>query len=486
MTSPIAHNELIPPAEKPKGLSRLALFLSILGVVALGVGLVVAGIFPRMRSQEHREEATTVFANPEASVVTFLPTRGKSQHILTLPGSLEAFQEIAVNARADGFVRKWSVDIGDHVETGQLLAVLEAPELEQQRSEAQADVAQARAMVFQAEADVRRVQSEQARLLADEEKARAAVMQQTAEIQIARSDEGFAKVTNDRWQKLVAQQAISLEDADKRASAYTASRASVEAAKERKSAAQGEVKAALARQVALKAEIQSKKAAVLSAQASVAAKQAGVDRINAQLSFLEVRAPFSGIITARPVDVGSLVSAGGGHTVLFKLARSNRLRLFVDVPEDDVPSIHAGMEAKLHLSEFPNRVFTGVITRTAGSLDNTTRTLRTQIELNNPGGLDPGMHAEVSLDVHRNVQVYLVPSTAIVIRSAGPKLVVLDDQNRIHFKDVKEGLDYGREIEIVQGISPQDRIVNFPSDSLVDGMTVKSIKSGPEAAGAKQ
>ena len=142
------------------------------------------------------------------------------------------------------------------------------------------------------------------------------------------------------------------------------------------------------------------------------------------------------------------------------------------------------MEARLHLSEFPSRSFTGVITRTAGSLDNTTRTLRTQIELNNPGGLDPGMHADVSLDIHRNQQVYLVPSTAIVIRSAGPKLVILDEQNRVHFKDVKEGLDYGREIEIIQGLGPQDQVVNFPADSLVDGMSVKPMKS--ESEGARQ
>jgi RND family efflux transporter MFP subunit len=473
MTTAIPHNEPLPPGVEKKGLGRLGIGCILLAGLLLAAGLVAAGIFPRLRSEKHREEATTVFADSEPSVVTFVPKLAKSQHLLTLPGSLEPFQEITVNARADGFVRKWFVDIGDHVKTGQLLATLEAPELQQQRSEAEADVAQARAQVFQAEADVRQAQSEKARLHADEEKARAEVMQQNAEIQIAKSDENFARVTNDRWQKLVAQQAISLEDADKRASAYTASRANVEAAKERETAAVGEVKAAQARQVALMALIQSKRAAVLSARSMVAAKQAAVSRIEARISFLEVRAPFSGVITARPVDVGSLVSAGGGQTELFKLARSNRLRLFVDVPEDDVPSIQVGMKAGLHIREYPNRAYTGVITRTAGSLDTTTRTLKTQIELNNPGELDPGMHAEVSLDVRRNERVYLVPSTAIVIHTAGPKLVTLDSQNRVHFTDVKEGLDYGREIEIVRGLDPGERVVNFPSDSLVEGTLVK-------------
>jgi RND family efflux transporter MFP subunit len=473
----ITHDEIPPP---PRGLGKWGTLLVVLLLIVLAVGLIVVGVFPRMRSEKHRDETRVALGDPEPSVVIFHAKRAKSEHTLTLPGSLEAFQEISVNARADGFVKRLTVDIGDHVKSHQVLAVLDAPELQQQRAEAVADVEEARAGVYQAESDLHEIEAQGPRLVADEERARADVQQEQANIQARQSDAGYAKVSNDRWQQLAKEQAISLEDADKRASAYRSAEANVRASEERKSAAQSSVMAAIARRGALKAAIQSGQAKVRSAQALVGAKQATVQRIDARLGFLTVTAPFSGIITARTVDVGSLVSAGGEHSSLFKLARSDRLRLFVDVPENEVPNIHVGQKAMLKFRQFTNPL-EGTITRTAGSLDRASRTLKTQIELHNPGFLDPGMHADVSMDLHRNQEVLLVPSTALVIRTAGPKLVVKDAANHIHFVEVEEGLDYGREVEIVRGIRASDWLVNFPSDSLVDGMSVKPIQETAEA-----
>ena len=202
-----------PEAPAP-GLSRFRLAVILIMVIIGLVVLVAIGIGPRREARKEQEENRAVLGDTQPEVVTLSPAAEKPEHSLTLPGGLEALQEIKINARVDGYIGRWMVDIGDHVRTGQSLAIIEAPDLTQRRAEAEAAVAEAQAEVAQAQADTNRIASDRARLVADEETAKAEVGGNRADIQARQSDAEFARVSNERWQKLVKDQAISLQEAD--------------------------------------------------------------------------------------------------------------------------------------------------------------------------------------------------------------------------------------------------------------------------------
>ena len=459
------------PEHSRVGLTRVKL-VALGSVVALLLILLLAlGVAPRRQAAQKVQENLSVLGQSAPKVSLIHPKQEKSDRQLRLPASLEAIQAIKIQARVDGYVGQWFADIGDRVRAGQRLAHIEAPEVQQEASEARAAIAEAQALVAQARSDARRVEAQAAQLKADEQEARAEVGQQQAELKAAQSEADFAKVSNERWQKLVSDRAISLQEADQRAASWKSAEANLRAIQEKLMAARSRVQAAQARQVALRAEIQSAEARVDSAQAQVNARQAALDRIAAQLAFTQVTAPFDGVITRRSIDVGSLVSAGGDKTALFDLARSARLRAFVDVPESEAQSVHVGLRAELQLAEFSGHTFHGTVTRTAGALDPTTRTLRTQIELDNPGQLNPGMHAEVEFAL-KSAAGLVLPSTAVVTTPEGQKVATLDGESKVRFKTITAGRDYGQEIQVLQGLQAGDQVINFPSDDLSEGEQV--------------
>ncbi|MBS2036450.1 efflux RND transporter periplasmic adaptor subunit [bacterium] len=453
------------------GLTRVKLIVLGVSLLLLILILFWLGIDPRRQSESHVQENLKALGEAAPAVSVVHPKPEASQHQLSLPASLEAIQAIKIQARVDGYVGQWFADIGDRVRPGQLLARIEAPELQQQAAEAQAAIAEAEALVAQASSDVRRVQAQFAQLKADQQQAQAEVGQNQAELKAAQSEADFARVSNQRWQKLVSDRAISLQEADQRAASWRSAEANVRAIQEKLAAARSRVLAAQARQAALRAEVQSAQARVHSAQAQVAARRAAWDRIQSQLAFTRVTAPFAGVITQRSIDVGSLVSAGGDKTAMFDLARATRLRAFVDVPEGDAPAVKVGLRTSLTLSEFPRRIFQGTVTRTAGALDPGSRTLRTQIELENPGELNPGMHAQVKFPL-KSGGGYTLPSTATMTTPDGLRVAVLDGQRKVHFRLVKPGRDYGQEIQILSGLQPEDEVINYPSDDLSEGTQV--------------
>lgn len=460
------------------GLAHSRIGLTRVKLVALGVGLLLLilfliwlGIGPRRQSESHVQENLKVLGESAPAVTIIHPKKESTEHQLSLPASLEAIQAIKIQARVDGYVGQWYADIGDRVRPGQRLAHIEAPELQQQAAEAQAAIAETEALVAQANSDVRRVQAQFAQLQADEQQARAEVGQNQAELKAAQSEADFAKVSNDRWQKLVSDRAISLQEADQRAASWRSAEANVRAIQEKLAAARSRVQAARARKTALQAEVQSAQARVHSAQAQVEARRAAWDRIQAQLAFTQVTAPFAGVITQRSIDVGSLVSAGGDKAAMFDLARATRLRAFVDVPEGEAPEVRVGLRTNLSFSEFPGRTFQGTVTRTAGALDPASRTLRTQIELDNPGQLNPGMHAQVRFPL-RSQGGLTLPSTATITTAGGLQVAILDGQRKVHLQMVKAGRDYGQEIQILEGLKPDDEVINYPSDDLTEGMQV--------------
>jgi RND family efflux transporter MFP subunit len=208
-----------------------------------------------------------------------------------------------------------------------------------------------------------------------------------------------------------------------------------------------------------------------SKQATVNANAAAVSRLQALEDFKIVRAPFDGTVTRRNTDIGQIVNSGSG-TPLFDVAQVSPLRIYVNVPEAMAGYVRIGGPANVTFNEFPGQKFSGQVVRTAQAIDPTSRTLLTEIDVaNDAGQLFPGAYSPVHLETEGPSSL-LVPSSSLIFRSEGASLGVVGADNRIHIKKIKIGRDLGGKLEIVSGLSPTDRVVVNPGDSLADGALV--------------
>ena len=222
-------------------------------------------------------------------------------------------------------------------------------------------------------------------------------------------------------------------------------------------------------------------------QAGVASSQANVHRLSELESFKHIYAPFSGVITRRNVDLGTLINAGNGGATqqLFSLAQTDPIRVYVNVPEGAAPSIHAGLPAHLDLTQFPGRKFLGKVVRTAEAIDPVSRTLLTEVDIpNKTGELLPGGYAQVHLDVQITGDRLQVPVNALLFRSEGLRAVVVDADHKLHLQALTIGRDYGVSLEVLQGLRGADWIVLNPADSLEEGQHVNVKEPAPKATGA--
>jgi RND family efflux transporter MFP subunit len=219
-------------------------------------------------------------------------------------------------------------------------------------------------------------------------------------------------------------------------------------------------------------EVDTNDAAYKARQADYAAAVANVERLKSMQSFQQVTAPFTGVITARDIDIGALITNGIAKE-LFKLAQINVMRVYTNVPEGYSKDIHLGMPAQLHIAEFPSEVFTGKVAHTAGAIDPSSRTLLTEVQVPNPKGeLMPGAYSEVTFDVSCAEPPLVIPSNALIFRSAGTQVGVVDSRHRARLRDVKLGRDFGTSLEVLSGIGPSDLVIVNPPDSLADGTLV--------------
>lgn len=218
-------------------------------------------------------------------------------------------------------------------------------------------------------------------------------------------------------------------------------------------------------------------------QANLAAAEANVHRLQDMESFKRVYAPFSGVITQRTTDVGALISAGStGQKGLFNLAQVDPLRVYVNVPQTYSPSIRVGMPAYIQLEEYPTQKFTGKVVRTADAIDPATRTLLTEVDVQNRDGrLLPGAYAQVHFAVPVSTIRITVPVNALLFRAEGPRVAVVGPDDKIKLKTVIIGRDFGSSLEILGGLEATDRIVVNPADSLEDGEQVRVKESGQRA-----
>lgn len=266
--------------------------------------------------------------------------------------------------------------------------------------------------------------------------ARANVAQASANFDLARA-------TLTRWQQLVAQKVVSSQEYDEKKSAADARAADLQVA------------------------------------------QANVKRLEELQGFEKVVAPFSGIVTARNIDNGNLVSGGStGQTApLFRLAQTDTLRIYVNVPQTQSRSIAPGQTATVSVREIPDKSFNATVVRTAGAIDPASRTLLTELQLpNKDGELFPGMYAEVKFALPQDAHNLVVPGNAVTIRSDGPKVLIVDAKNTIRTRSVKLGRDLGDKVEIVSGLNPNEPLVANPTDALHDGVEVKVQSQSAKSA----
>ena len=215
--------------------------------------------------------------------------------------------------------------------------------------------------------------------------------------------------------------------------------------------------------------------------ATVDAVRANVRRLEELQSFERVTAPFAGVVTARRTDVGELVSATGGKE-LFRLAQSRTLRVFVRVPQTVARAVAVGQTAELSLPDLPGRSFPVKVVRTAGTLDPASRTLLTELEADNARGeILAGSYAQIRFSQAKVDAALTLPSNTLLFRAEGPQVGVVGTDGRVTLRGVTLGRDFGATLEVLAGVAPTDRVIVNPSDSLVNGATVRvaSPPAGP-------
>jgi RND family efflux transporter MFP subunit len=411
MTS-IATNTNPPPQRK---------FRMAGGVLLLAV-LLAIGIIPRvLRNREARDAAlASPVLLPEVIVVH--PRRAAAQTAVSLPGNLQPLYNASVFARTNGYIESRSVDIGSEVKAGQVLAVISAPEVDQQLNQARADALEAAA----------------------------AVKQSKAALAQAQANLGIARITQKRYASLIEKRAVTQQSLDEADEAFRARTADVAAAG----------------------------ANISAAEASLQSRRANVERLAQLQGFERVVAPFDGVITARNIELGDLVNAGSGNgsMSLFSVAQSNVLRVQVEVPQSAVLAIKIGQPATLTVQERPGRRYVATVTRTAQSIDVAARTMLTEVQVDNRDrSLVPGMYGEVNFDITASHPSLIIPSTALVVDKNGMHVVSVSADSRVHFVPVDIGQDQGSQVEISQGLRGGETLVSNPSDLLSDGEKVSVV-----------
>jgi RND family efflux transporter MFP subunit len=382
--------------DRQRKLGRGFVVAGILAVLVLGI-LIAVGILSRVHAEATL--ATTSQQDAVLSVAVTTPVEGAAAQEITLPANTQAFIDTPIYARTSGYLRKWYADIGTHVHTGELLAVIETPELDQQVKQAQSDLA------------------------------------------TAQSNEQIAQITAQRWTKLLAKNAVSKQETDQAMS-----------------------------------DLRGR-------QSALAAAEANVMRLQQLQGFEKIYAPFDGVITARNIDIGSLIQAGDSDSPraeLFHMASMDKLRLFVPVPEVYANQVRNGSHVVVTSDAVPNEKFTGTIARNSDAIDLSSRTLNVEVDVvNSEHKLRPGQYAFIHLPIPPSAFSMTLPSGALLFRGEGLRVGVARD-GRVRLLPVEVGHDYGAKVEITSGLTAQDQVILNPPDSLAEGERVNVEKGGAE------
>src|SRR3954470_20342317 len=397
--------ESTEPQTTESKVSRRGLRFASLVAAVIAVVIVVAGVTSRKMADAKLSQWAEDQAVPVVAVAT-PDTRGRVTAI-DLPGRLEAYAQAQIFARVSGYIKQWDADIGAPVKAGQLLAEIDAPDLDQQIMQAQADLASAQA------------------------------------------NAALSKTTLERGQSLIPSGAISRQDLDQRT-----------------------------------ADAGNK-------QGLVKSQQANLDRLRVLEKYKRIEAPFEGLVTARATDVGALINAGsGGGPALFVVSDVGKLRAYVNVPQNYVPSIRIGTKAKLSVPEYPGRTFPATVEASAQAVDIASGTTRMLLIVDNSSGeLMTGAFANVRLELAGPGNAVNVPASALIFDQGGWRVATVGADGRVALKPVTISRDLGKDIEIATGLDATDRVITTPPDGIAPGDQVRiagETKPGaPETASNK-
>lgn len=411
--------ETVPAEKNAKKTSSTR--IRLIGAGVLFLALVAVGFVPRIARQKEAFAAVRESPITHPIVTLVHPQIGKPTSALLLPGNIEPLYTASIYARTEGYLDRRTVDIGSKVKAGQILAVISSPEVDQQ-------LLQARATLAQSEA---------------------ALQQTKAALEQAKANVELARLTKERDLPLGEQHAIAQQIVDEAVQAYNARVADVAAAE----------------------------ANIVASQANVTANRANVARLEQMQGFERVVAPFDGIITARNVERGDLVSTGSAAAgkPLFTIAQSGTLRIQIDVPQSEAVNIQDNQKAVVSVKEHLGREYTGTVTRSANALDNAARTMLTEVQVDNrDGSLLPGMYAQVKFTLTHQRNSLIIPTSSLVIDHTGMHVVTVQQDQKLHFAPVAVGRDMGTQIEILSGIQASDALVASPSDLLHEGQNVQT------------
>jgi RND family efflux transporter MFP subunit len=297
-------------------------------------------------------------------------------------------------------LKSWKYDIGSRVKSGAVLAEIDTPDLDQQLTQARADLS------------------------------------------VAETNAKLAQISAERWQSLASTDAVAKQDVDQRTFTWDANIAQVKAA------------------------------------------QANVDRLIAEQGFKRLVAPFDGIVTARDTDIGALINVGAaGGAELFVVSETGKLRVYVDVPQNYVPSVPAGTKATIRVPEHPETTYTGTVEASAQAVNPSTGTTLMQLIVDNSAGqLMPGDYASIHLQIADATHVLDVPSSALIFDSKGLSVATVGADNRVLLKSVSIDRDLGAVIELASGLAPNDRVIENPPDGIGDGAAVRVAGASPVSA----
>ncbi|XHR92715.1 efflux RND transporter periplasmic adaptor subunit [Mucilaginibacter sp. UC70_90] len=364
----------------------------LFAVLAMAIGSMSACHSDEKEKKEQQEEEQQQDAVETPTVQIVPVTKGRLSSNITIPGELIPYQQVDLYAKTNSYVKKLLVDIGTEVKQGQLLAVLEAPEINSQLAAAQSRIKQFEAVYFASKATYDRL------------------------------------VSTSKTPGTVSQNDLEQAEAKKNAD-----------------------------------------------QANIDAAKSGLKEVSANLAYLEIRAPFDGVITSRNVNLGAYVGPGGKSTdPLFTIQDQDRLRLVVSVPEIYTGALSNKSEVKFTVRALPSQKFTAQVKRIAGALDEKLRAERLEMDVyNKEKKLLPHMFAEVSVPLPAGDSTYVVPKTAVATSTEKVFVIKVVDHKAV-WVDVKKGLSNGDSIEIFGGdLKPDDKLVKAASDEIRNGSTLK-------------
>src|SRR5438270_10245674 len=383
-------------SEDIKPPSKRSLITAAAGAALLAGVVVGYGFVDRAQSKQEVVQWTNTQTIPTVALAQIIP--GSSHQTLTLPGHIQPFNKAAIFARVNGYVKSWDHDIGSPVKAGQALATIDAPDLDQQLSQAKATLASVR-----------------------------------ANLQIA-------SLTADRNNILLKKQIVAQQLADQTT------------------------------------------ADAVAKEAVVDANEANVRQLEAMQSFKTLAAPFDGVVTARNVEIGQLISPGGSGPPLFEVSDLHRVRIFVQVPQSFSAGLVPGLKATFEMPQYPGVQFDATVSHISRSINATSHSMQVELQADNAAGkFFGGSYCNVHFEIPTDANLVRIPSTALVTGNQGIQVATLDSNNKVVLKNVQLGRDLGDSVEVRAGLSPSDRIINSPPETLATGDTVRVTAATPQA-----